>query len=319
MKDKKVLITGGAGFIGSNLAHRLIHNNDVTLTTHPKQPQHNLKGIEDRVSTTQLQIERSSNLDYLIHDKDYLFHFAWQTDLERSMQDPKSDISTDILGLVSILEDCKRHNPNIKIIFPSTVTVIGEPTKTPSDEDEKETPSSIYDANKLMAEKYLSVYFQNQGIRSTCLRLSNVFGERQSIDNPKRGVLNFMIGKALRGENLTVFGDGKFVRDYCYVQNHIDAFLAAAESENTDGEVYVLGSGEGRSFNEVVKKIQGFAREIYDKEVKITHFPFPEGTHGINKRNYVADYSKFQRATGWTPRIGFDEALKRTMEFYKND
>lgn len=125
-----------------------------------------------------------------------------------------------------------------------------------------------------------------------------------------------MIGRALRGEPLTVHGEGDFIRDYCYVQNYVDAFIVTALSENTNGQVYILGTGEGRTFNEVVEKIKKITEPLIDKPVTITHIPFPEGEHKINKRDFIADYSKLREATGWIPKISFEEGLKRTIEFY---
>ena len=159
---------------------------------------------------------------------------------------------------------------------------------------------------------YSTVY----GLKTVTLRLSNVFGEYQRIDNPGRGVLNFMIGRALRGEPLTVYGTGDFILDYSYVQDYIDAFLFAAESEKTNGEVYVLGSGIGKSMNEVVNSIKKEVEQSVGKIVTITHVPFPGDENTINKRNFIADTRKLRTATGWSPRIGFDEGLRKTIDFY---
>jgi nucleoside-diphosphate-sugar epimerase len=255
-------------------------------------------------------------VETLVKNQQYIFHFAWQTDLKKSMAQPLADVEEDLGGLLTLLEACRTHNPDVKIIFTSAVTVIGDASKLPSNEEEKEFPLSIYEANKLAAEKYLHLYYKNYGLKNCVLRLSNVFGEYQKIDNPNRGVLNFMIGRALRTEPLTVYGDGEFIRDYCYIQNYIDAFMLAAETPSTNGEVFVLGSGEGRTMNDVVQAIKKIVESLTDKQVEIKHIPFPEGTHQINKRNFYADISKFQQATGWIPKINFEEGLQRTVEFY---
>lgn len=318
MKNKKILITGGNGFLGSNLARKLLDENEVTLVIKPESNRYNLEGIENRVAIKEREINSKTDLKDLILKKDYLFHFAWQTDLKKSMENPIEDAEKDLLGLINLLESCRKYNPYIKIIFPSTVTVIGMPKKIPSDENESENPLSVYEINKLTAEKFLRVYYEKYKIKSCVLRLSNVFGEYQKIDNPNRGVLNFMIGRALRNEPLTVYGEGDWIRDYCYVQDYLDAFILAAESEKTNGEVYVLGSGDGKTFNGVVEKIKEITEQLTGKNVIIKHIPFPEKEHEINKRNFVADFSKFNSATGWLPKISFDEGLKRTIEFYIN-
>jgi UDP-glucose 4-epimerase len=321
LRGKNVLITGGAGFLGSNLARRLVENGvNTTIIALPGENLKNLEGMEvnARVEVFDGVINADANLDDMVQGKDALFHFAWQTELGKSMTNPAQDVYNDIGGLIKIMEACRKYNKDIKIVFPSTATVIGTPESLPVDESHRENPPSPYDLNKLMAEKYLGVYSKEHGLRYTCLRLSNVFGEHQRIDNPKRGILNFFIGRALRGEEITIFGDGELVRDYSYVQNFVDAFIKAAETDKTDGQMYVVGSGQGKSFNQVTEAIQKYSREVYGKDAKVTHVPIPEGTYSINMRNFVANPAKFTRDTGWTPRVGFEEGLKNTMEFYKN-
>ena len=318
MNGKKVLVTGGAGFLGSNLAKRLVElDAEVTVFTRVEKNKDNLKEILSKIKTIEGSLTNESDVSQAIKDKDYIFHFAWQTDLKKSMISPKEDLMADVLGVINLLEICKKENPEVKIIFSSTTTVIGLPSKIPAGENHSESPLSIYDANKLLAEKYLQIYSRN-GLKSCTLRVSNIFGEFQRIDNPNRGVLNFMIGRALRGEKLTVFGSGEFIRDYCYVQNYVDAFILAALSENTNGQAYVLGSGEGRTMNEVVEKIKKIVEQFGGKQVIIERTLFPEGEHDINKRNFAADFSKFREATGWFPRISFDEGLEKTIRFYLN-
>lgn len=319
LEGKNVLITGGLGFLGSNLARRLVNNGtNVTTVGLPGESTKNLRGLDDRLKVLQGRIDSNADLVDLVKGKDAVFHFAWQTEIEKALEDPARDVCNDIGGLINLLETSRKVNPDVKIVFPSTVTVTGIPEKLPVDEITPENPPTPYELNKLTAEKYLSYYFNRYGIKSTCLRLANVFGEGQRIDNPKRGILNFFIGRALNGENITVYGNGQLIRDYSYVSNFIDAFISAAESDKTDGEVYVLGSGEGRSFNEVSALIKKFARDIYGKAISVNHVAVPETLHSINMRNFIANPAKFKRDTGWKPKVSFEEGLKRTMEFYKN-
>jgi len=319
MHGKKVLITGGAGFIGSNLSKRLISlGAEVSIFVLPDENLGRVEEIKDNIKIIKGNLKDEKDVCEAVKEKDFLFHLAWQTDLKKSMANPEDDLKNDVGGLINILEFCKKYNPGIKIIFASTVTVIGLTDKIPVNEDFRENPLSVYETNKLTAEKYLLMYDKIHGLKTCILRLSNVFGEGQRIDNPNRGVLNFMVGRALRGEELSVYGTGNFIRDYNYIQNYIDAFILAALSDKTNGKVYVLGSGEGKTFNEVVEKIKEIVENSTDKKVTITHVPFPGEENEINKRNFIADFSRFKSDTGWIPRVGFDEGLRRTIEFYLN-
>ena len=313
---KKVLITGGAGFLGCNLARELVSQNaDVTVSTRSGKNTDNLHDIGSKIKIVEGDLANENFVEEQLNGIEYLFHFAWQNDLKRSMAQPKEDIKADMIGLLNILETAKNF-PNLKILFASTSTIIGMPSKLPCDEMERDNPLSVYEINKLAAEHYLKVYYKSYGVKSTVIRLSNVFGEYQRIDNPGRGVLNFMIGKAFRGEKLTIYGKGDFIRDYTYMKNYMDAFMMAMLSPNTNGEMYILGSGKGLMFTEIVEKIQAAFKEMYNKNVESVFIHFPKGENEVNKRNFIADCTKLTKATGWVPKISFDEGLKRTIEFY---
>lgn len=316
---KNVLISGGNGFLGSNLAWRLIDSGvNVSVITLPGEDQRNLHGLEGKIEVIEKKLGPEIDLREILKRKDTFFHFAWQTNLSDSLKHPNDDLQQDVGGVINILESCRRYNPGMKLVFPSTATIVGVPKSLPVDENHAEAPCSPYDINKLAAEKYFRFYAQQYGVRSTCLRLANVFGERQRIDNPHRGILNFFIGRVMRGEDILIYGDGNLIRDYSYIQNFVDAFINSAEFQATDGQVYSLGSGTGLSFNVVAEEIQRLALEIYGKQTAIKHVPSPESAHPINTRNFIGDPTKFKKDTGWSPKVDFKEGLKRTMEFYKH-
>lgn len=322
LAGKKFLITGGAGFIGSNLTRKLLdYGADITIFVRDNFDKYRIEDIKNKIKIINGDLTSENDVKQAIENKDYMFHLAWNTDLKLSMSHPKEDINEEIIGLINILELCRKNNPDMKIIFSSTVTVIGKTSKEdlPINEKKYGIPLSIYEANKLSAENYLMMYNNVYNLKTCILRFSNVFGEWQRIDNPSRGVLNFMIGRALRGETLNVYGTGNFIRDYCYVQNYIDAMILAALSENTNGEVYIIGSGEGRNFNEIVKSIKRIVEENTKKEVKIDNIPWPDEENEINKRDFIADFSKFNKATGWIPKISFDDGLRKVIKFYQNE
>ncbi len=320
IKGKRILITGGAGFLGSNLAKRCLElGAEVFIFILPDENLERVENIKDKINIIMGDLTKEEDVKRAIEGKDYLFHFAWQTELKKSMENPMRDLMRDGCGLVNILECCRKYNPDIKIIYPSTVTVVGNVEDLPSNEDVRENPESVYEIHKILAEHYLKMYYETYGLKICVLRLSNVFGEGQRIDNPNRGVLNFMIGRALRGEVLKVYGGGLFIRDYNYVQNYIDAFLLAAVSDNVNGKVFVIGSGEGVMFRKVVEKIKNIVENLTGKEVVIESVPFPEGEHKINRRNFIADSTRFREATGWYPRVGFDEGLEKSIIFYADN
>jgi len=314
---RKVLITGGCGFLGSNLVRRLILQGAfVTIFVRNGKECKNLKDIQKKVKILEGDLLKEEEVIKAITGQEYLFHLAWQTDLKQSMQHPQQDLQQDGIGLINLLEASRKHNPSLKIIFTSTVTVIGITQEIPSNEEEKLNPLSAYDVHKLLGEFYLSMYFQAYGLKTVSLRLANIFGEYQSIDNPNRGVLNFMIGRALKGEKMTVYGKGEFIRDYSYVQNIVDAFLLAAASDKVHGQTFVLGSGKGLTFNEVVNSIKKITKETTGKDAEIVHVPFHGDEHSINKRNFISDSRKFSELTGWYPQIDFEEGLRKTITFY---
>ena len=320
IRGKKILITGGAGFLGSSLAKQLVKlGAEVNVLIKSGTDISRLKEINEKIKIIGGDLTKKESLIETIKEKDFLFHFAWQTDLKKSNSEPQKDISQDLIGLINILEVCKEHNPKIKIIFSSTVTIIGDINEIPVDESHLEKPISIYDVNKFAGEKYLYNYYKNYGIKFCVLRLSNVFGEKQKIDSPSRGILNFMIGKAIRGEPLTVYGKGGFIRDYTYAEDYVDAFILSAISKNTDGETFVLGSEQGRTFNSVVETIKKIGEEITKKEITITHIePLNQqkGEEKINNRNFIANSGKFKSATGWFTKTNFEEGIRKTFEYH---
>ena len=196
-----------------------------------------------------------------------------------------------------------------------TVTQIGPVTRLPVDEDATGRPVAIYEAHKATCENYLAIYHRVFGLRTTMLRLSNVFGERQQIDDPKRGIVNLMIGRALRGEPITVYGDGSFLRDYNYVPNVVDALLMAAASPLTKGEFYVVGSGVGTTFLDMMKRIVETVATLGHGRTAIEFVPFPAQHALIDQGNFVVDATRLREATGWTPVISLEEGLDRTARF----
>lgn len=317
-KGRRVFITGGSGFVGSNVAHRLVAQGaSVAMLTRSSAKRVNLAGIEEAVEVHEGDVCDRRLLERLVAGVDDVFHLAAQTSHLVSMDRPALDWDINCGGTLALLEACRDHNPDANIVMAGTVTQIGPPARVPVNEDVMGLPPSIYDAHKAVCERYLAIAHRAYGLRTTMLRLANVFGERQQVTDTKRGIINLMIKRAMCGEPLTIYGDGRFVRDYNYVQNIVDAFLLAAVSERTKGEAYVIGCGVGTPFTEAMTAVVEAVRRRTGRASEIAFVPFPAHEARIDGGDFVADAGRFQEATGWRPRIGFAEALDRTVAFYQ--
>lgn len=285
--QKKVLITGALSLIGSHLAKRLVeYGAEVTSFT--------------RASG---DIRDYEKIDSLIQDKDIIFHLAGQSSVPVSMEDPFLDLDTNCKATLNILEACKKYNRRAKIVFSGTIRAAD--------------PTSIFDLHKFTSEKYLQIYHNVYGLPTTTLRLSNVFGDGIDKTDPHRSVINHIVKKALLEKSLDIYGNGGPLRDYNYVENVVEACLLAAQSGKTKGEYYIIGSGEGRSFKEVLETLQKMVKEMYGFVIEVKKIPTPELIKKTVQGDVIVDYTKFNQATGWRPKVSFEEGLSRTIEFYK--
>jgi nucleoside-diphosphate-sugar epimerase len=320
-RGRRVLITGGLGFIGSNLALRCAGlGSQVTVLTRSLSKQFNLAEAGDSVHVVQADLTTPGGdaaLAGALAGQDYVFHLASQTSHILSMSDPLGDLEANCAVTLRLLEHCRRVAPRAALVMPGTVTQAGRAGGRPLNEDRPDWPLSLYEANKLACEKYLYVYHENYGLRTTTLRLANVFGERQQVTNPQRGVLNFMLKRAMSGEPLAIYEPGDFVRDYSYVANVVDALLLAALAPRAAGQAYVFGSGLGRRFDEVVERLAQAVRALCGVTVEIRRVPFPPAEKRMDVGDTVADNSRFRADTGWQERVSFDEGLERTIRFYQ--
>lgn len=315
---RNVLITGGCGFIGSNIAHRLVKQGArVSLLARTQAKALNLRGIEEAVEIIDGDIRNKLFLEKAVAGKDDIFHLAGQTSHITSMQQPILDWEINCLGTLNLIEACRDKNQKANIVFAGTVTQIGTPSRLPVDELVCGVPVSIYDAHKAICERYLAIANRCFGLRTTTLRLANVFGQRQQVTDTKRGIVNLMIKRAMLGEPITVYGEGSFIRDYNYVQNIVDAFLLAASSEKTKGEYYVIGSGRGLKFSEAMSKLSEAVNRLCGISAEIQFVPFPQNEARIDSGDFIADSAKFQKATGWKPALSFEEGLEETIRFYQ--
>ena len=322
MKDfsgKKVLITGGLGFIGSNLAGELVSlGAQVTLVDSliPEYGgnQFNLEGIRDRVRVNISDVRDEHSMKYLIQGHDFLFNLAGQTSHVDSMENPYPDLEINARAQLSILEAARKYNPGIRIVFASTRQIYGAPQYTPVDERHPIQPVDVNGVNKLAGEWYHLVYNNVYGIRTTVLRLTNTYGPHMRVKDARQTFLGIWIRHLLEDKPLLVFGDGKQVRDFNYVDDVASALLQSASSTDAEGEIFNLGAEDPINLLDTAKlMIEVYGAGSYEV------VPFPEDRKAIDIGDYYADYRKIRSRLGWKPQVSLKEGLKQTLAFYKEN
>ncbi len=320
LDGQRVLITGGLGFIGSALARRCLSlGTKVTLFTRSLRLRRNIQDIESQVDVIEGDVRDARAVADCARGKDCVFHLAAQTSHAASMEDPKLDVDINCNGTLNVLEAIRRCSPKARMLFGGSVKASGPVTSGPLNESQKDHPVHIYGANMLVCEKYLAVYARAYGIHTVSLRFPNVFGDRQPLNDPGRSIVNFMIGRAILEEPITVYGDGSVTREYSYIENMVDACLCALQTTKTRGEVYFVGSGRGIAFKDMVILVNETVARVLGKRTKIVFVPFPENEKYVDADDYVVDSAKFRLATGWAPRVSFEHGLERTVESYKTN
>ncbi len=315
MDGQKVLITGGLGFVGSNLAVKCLElGADVTFFTKSLDKIENIKDIEGRVRILRGDITNYEDVKNSVVEKDIVFHLAGQTDHVLSMENPILDIDINLIGTINVLEACKKENKNAKIVSVGTVTQSGIAEKLPINEDALDWPIEIYSANKLVCEKYMKVYHKAHGLKTVFFRFNTLFGDRQRLDNHRRGITNFFIGRIFRGEDITIYGDGMWKRDYNYIGNVVDALILGAQKEEANGESFLLG-GDKMYFVDMVRTLVDVVEKVIGKKGNIVFVEFPGGEKKIDVGDTEIDYRKIREILGWYPRIGFREGIEKTVRY----
>ncbi len=291
---KRVAITGGTGFLGAALKADLRHASSV-------MPLRRQDGWESWTRS--------------LDQADFLFHLAAQTSLEVAELDPQADWQANVFPIVRILEYCRQRTVRPIIVFAGTVTEAGLHDRLPANEDAPDKPVTIYDVHKLAAEHYLGCYARQGIVQGATLRLANVYGPGPAATGTDRGILNQTIGKAIRGETLTVYGDGCELRDYLFVEDAVRAFLAAgACMERLNGNSFVIATGSGCRIVDAVHLVAEIVEQRTGRRVPMKHIPPPAGASPIQGRNFVGDSSRLRRLTGWSPRIALREGVTRTVD-----
>jgi UDP-glucose 4-epimerase len=316
-RNKKIIITGGLGFIGSNLAHRLVSYGAKVLLVDSLIPEYggnlfNIKGIEDDIDVNIADVRDVYSMQYLIQGKDFLFNLAGQTAHADSMEDPYTDLDINCRAQLSILETCRKCNPSIKIVFASTRQIYGVPDYLPVDERHLLHPTDVNGINKMAGEWYHILYNNVYGIRSCSLRLTNTYGPRMRVKDARQTFLGIWIKQIISGEEIKVFGDGKQLRDFNYVEDVIDALLISAINEKADGQVFNLGCSYPLNLKDLAELLIRL-----NKAGSYSIVPFPPERKQIDIGDYFADYRKINSILGWEPIIPLEEGIITSLEYYR--
>lgn len=313
---KRVLITGGLGFIGSNLARRLVEIGANVTLVDSLIPEYggnrfNISGIENQVHINISDVRDTHSMKYLVQKQDYLFNLAGQTSHLDSMQDPYTDLEINCHAQLSILETCRQCNPDIKIIFASTRQIYGKPDYLPVDEKHLLRPTDVNGINKMAGEWYHILYNNVYGIRSCALRLTNTYGPCMRVKDARQTFLGIWIRLLLENKPFEVWG-GEQLRDFTYVDDAVDALLMAATKEEANGRVYNLGGCEVISLQELAElliKVNGSG------EFQVRNFP--DDRKRIDIGDYYADDKLILSELGWSPKVDLKEGLTRSLNYYR--
>jgi UDP-glucose 4-epimerase len=312
----KVLITGGLGFIGSNLARRLVgYGAHVTLLD-SLIPEYggnlfNIHDIRDRVSISITDVRDPHAMAHHVKGQNYLFNLAGQTSHVDSMSDPTTDLQINAAAQLSILEACREHNRGIKLVFASTRQLYGRPQYLPVDEKHPARPVDVNGIHKLAAEQYHLLYNDVYGIRACALRLTNTYGPAMRVRDARQTFLGVWIRNVIQGKPILVYGDGSQVRDFNYVDDAVDALLAAAADARSEGKVFNLGSAEVIRLKALAEKlIAVFGSGSFEI------VPFPPERKAIDIGDYYSDFSKIRAELGWSPKVTLHDGLQTTLRYY---
>jgi UDP-glucose 4-epimerase len=313
----RVLITGGAGFIGSQLARRLVGAGaDLTLID-SLIPEYggnlaNLRDIEDKVRLNIADVRDPHSMEYLVKSADILFNLAGQTSHLDSMRNPYPDLDINARAQLVILEACRRHNPRARIVFASTRQVYGKPEYLPVDERHPIVPVDVNGVNKVAGEKYHLVYHTAYGLRTSVLRLTNTYGPGMRVKDARQTFLGIWIKNVLTGVPVKVYGDGAQVRDLSYVDDVVDAFLASAQLDQAIGTTLNVGGAERISLGDLAELLIRC-----NGEGSIERVPFPDELKGIDIGDYYSDDSAARSLLDWEPEVRVEKGLARTIEYYR--
>ncbi len=315
---RRVLITGGLGFIGSNLARALVGLGARVSIVDSLVPEYggnrrNLAGIAARVKVHVADVRDWPRLPDLVCGQDFLFNLAGQTSHMDSMTDPQTDLDINCRAQLAILEACRLHNPGIRIVFASTRQIYGRPDYLPVDERHPLRPVDVNGINKMAGEAFHLLYSRVHGIAATALRLTNTIGPRMRVKDARQTFVGVWVRRLVEGEPFEVWG-GEQLRDFTYVDDAVEAFLLAAAKPEAVGEVFNLG-GPPRV---TLQRLAELLVEI-NRGGSFVVREFPADRRRIDIGDYFADGRLIARRLGWKPRTDLRTALQRTVAYYRRE
>jgi UDP-glucose 4-epimerase len=315
--EKKILVTGGLGFIGSNLAIRLVQEGArVTLCDAMIEGyggnRANIREVASRVDVAICDVRDESAMAELVAGQEVVFHLAAQVSHVMSLSNPYPDIDINIKGTAALLEACRKKNPGAVVVRSGTRGQYGPKVRLPVSEEAASDPRGLYEISQLSAEMICRTYTRIHGIRTVPLRLTNVYGPRAQMKHSQFGVVNWFVRLALSGEPIPVFGTGKILRDFLYVDDCVDALLKAGGEPAAIGEIINIGSDQASTFAEVAKML---VEIVPGAEWRYTDFT-PE-RRAQEPGDFVSDISKARRLLSWEPSVSLRTGLERTVAFYR--
>ena len=317
--NKNIIISGGLGFIGSNLAIKLVDLGANVTVIDNLVPEYggntwNIEPIKDRININIADVRDVKIMQQLIQGQDYFFNLAGQTSHLDSMVNPFVDLEINAKAQLSILEECRKFNPAIKIIFASTRQIYGRPQYLPVDEKHPLVPVDVNGINKLAGEMYHVLYNKVYNIKTSVLRLTNTYGPRMRIKDARQTFLGIWIRNLLENKPIVIYGDGYQLRDYNYIDDVVDAFLLVACSDVWNGSIFNLGNSNPISLETTAKLM------IEENNAgKYIFTPFPEELRKIDIGDFYSDFSKIKINLGWNPEVSIDAGFRKTIEYFRNN
>ena len=317
VKNKRILITGGLGMIGSTLTHKLVKlGAEITLVDPLIKPfggnLFNIKGIEESVNVNISDIRDKESIKILVQDKDIVFNLAGQVSHNDSLKDPYLDADINYIGHLNVLEAIKNYNPSAKVVYSGSRLQFGKILNNPVSEDHPLRPLTPYALNKTAAENLYLYYHRVFGIPVVLFRIANPYGPRCQMQHSKYAIINWFIRNAMEDKEIVIFGDGEQVRDYIFVEDLADAFILASVNEKISGDVFNIGSGVGTAFKEMVKTIV----DIVGKGT-IKHIPWPSNYLNVETGDYITNINKITKLLKWKPKVDLKEGINKTFNYYK--